>query len=552
MGNDPTLAPTVPEDGGLIAGRYRIESELARGGIGVVYRARDERMDGRAIVIKVLLAKSVDSTWLQKKFEDERKALVRLNHPNIVAALDCGVLANGQSFLVMEFVQGRSLRAWMKDGPLPLEQIAEIVGQMGRALSAAHERGIHHRDLKPENIMLQELGDGQLMVKIIDFGIATVKETGDSSTHNTQVAGSPLFMAPEQLVGKPTAASDTYALATITYEMLAGAPPFTPNTIFELLTLQREGVKRRPNELRSHRLPVPRDAEDAVLKSLSFSATDRHLSAREFAGDFVRGLRDTRVPPAGPVVAPAETIVDPGEPDLPTAVQGARPPPRASSKSPILFVVAGLAAAVVVAIGLFFSLGGTGLLHREPALAPASAPMEFRYAITAQKYRDGKLGEPFRLPGEMIFGPDDRIRVVFSSDKPGYLYIVNQGPGAAGGSHSYNVLFPVTAAGDSAHVTSGQEISIPEGHWFVFDKQEGVEQLFVVWSERPVPEMEKIKHVANATDRGEVKDAAELALVHTFLAQHPAAKATRMDAERYTLVSGSGSTLVSSLKLEHH
>ena len=119
-----TLAPPVPEDGELIAGRYRIESELARGGIGVVYRARDERMDGRAIVIKVLLAQSVDSAWLQKKFEDERKALVRLNRPNIVAALDCGVLANGQSFLVFGLRRGLDVAGadavLMSYGPYPL------------------------------------------------------------------------------------------------------------------------------------------------------------------------------------------------------------------------------------------------------------------------------------------------------------------------------------------------------------------------------------------------------------------------------------------------
>jgi predicted Ser/Thr protein kinase len=543
------------EGGGLIAGRYRIESELARGGIGVVYRARDERMGDRVIVIKVLLAKSTDSAWLQKKFEDERKALVRLNHPNIVAALDCGVLPNGQSFLVMEFVTGRSLRAWMNDGLLPIDQVAEIVAQMGRALTAAHERGIHHRDLKPENVMLQELGEDQLMVKIIDFGIATVKETDDASTHMTQIAGTPLFMAPEQLAGKPTAASDTYALAAITYEMLTGQAPFKPDSIYELIPLQREGVKHRPNELRTSRPPVPAAAEDAVLKSLSFSAADRHPSARAFAGDFVRGVSGTRMPTEAPIAPPADTFVN-EVPAQPTTFEA--PPRRArSGVAPWLI---GAAVLGVIVVGLL-AVAGVALLRREPApqarpdrtaAAPVAAPVSFRYAILARTERDGKLGEPFRLPGEIIFGPGDHIRVLLSSEKPGYLYIVNEGPIAAGGARSYNVLFPVAAGEDSALVASGHEVSIPESGWFIFDRQDGVEHLWLVWGEHAVAEMEKIKHAANPTDRGEVKDPGERSLVHDFLASHPAVKQAHTDSEPYTLVSGNGPVLVSSLKLEHH
>src|SRR6266545_1657865 len=200
----------MSETGLLLKDRYRIEKELGRGGIGVVYLARDEQLHARQVVVKVLLDRSEGSEWLQKKFRQEIQALVRIDHPGVVGALDAGEMPDGKPFLVMQFVQGTTLRSLMKAGTLDLAGIAVVIRQVGAALTAAHEKGVHHRDLKPENIMVQDLGHDEMLVKIIDFGIATVRDPAEEGTRQTEIAGSVLYMAPEQLLGKPQAATDTY------------------------------------------------------------------------------------------------------------------------------------------------------------------------------------------------------------------------------------------------------------------------------------------------------------------------------------------------------
>jgi class 3 adenylate cyclase/predicted Ser/Thr protein kinase len=273
----------------LLKDRYRVEKVLGKGGIGIVYLARDEHLLSRPVVIKVLLEQSTESDWLQKKFRGEIEALVRIDHPGVVGALDSGAMPDGKPFLVMQFVQGVTLRALVQQagGLLALPEVGTILRQVGSALSAAHEKGVHHRDLKPENIMVQDLGHDQKLVKIIDFGIATVRDPAEQATQHTQVAGSVLYMAPEQLEGRPSAASDIYALAVIAYELLTGRPPFEPKTPYELLMIQREGVKEPP----SRRRPGLSPALDAVvLKGLALDPKDRYASAREFAEEVARTL----------------------------------------------------------------------------------------------------------------------------------------------------------------------------------------------------------------------------------------------------------------------
>jgi class 3 adenylate cyclase len=175
----------------------------------------------------------------------------------------------------------------MKEGRLGVREVARIVRQVGGALSAAHEKGVHHRDLKPENIMLQDLGHGERLAKIIDFGIATVQDPGEEGTQYTQIAGSVLYMAPEQLLGKPQAASDTYALGVIAYEMLIGEPPFRPGSPYELPALQLQGVKVKPTDRRPD---LSADVDTAVLKALALDPKDRHATARAFAEELSLAL----------------------------------------------------------------------------------------------------------------------------------------------------------------------------------------------------------------------------------------------------------------------
>jgi serine/threonine protein kinase len=270
-----------PLIGSLLDRRYLVQRKLGHGGFGVVYLASDEKMMSRPVVVKALLDERISSEWSVRKFKQEMEALARVDHPSIVGIFDSGQLDNGKPFLVMQYVDGASLRVLIKPEGMDLSRAANIIRQTGRALSAAHDRGILHRDLKPENIMVQTLGDGEEQVKVIDFGVAKIKNSVlSSSTVGEQTVGTVLYMSPEQLKAEPmTAASDVYCFAVMTYEMLTGRRPNNPDSAFQLLEMQRAGVRIKPRDLRPNLSPA---AEAILLKALSFNPKERYEKAREF------------------------------------------------------------------------------------------------------------------------------------------------------------------------------------------------------------------------------------------------------------------------------
>ena len=278
-------------EGTVLDGRYLIERELGRGGIGVVYLARDQQLMSKPVVIKILLDQVFETDsdgWVKKKFRQEVEALARIDHPGVVGVLQTGELPNGRPYLVMQYIEGKSLRSVMKPEGMNLEYVAHIIRQIGQALTSAHDRGIFHRDLKPENIMLQSLGEGEDHVKLIDFGVATVKDSQVAANRaTTMVAGTVGYMAPEQLIGKPSAASDTYALGVIAYEMVTGRRPFNPDSPYQLLGLQREGVRVKPADLRPS---LPAQAQAVILKALSYEQEDRQARARDLGDELSRAL----------------------------------------------------------------------------------------------------------------------------------------------------------------------------------------------------------------------------------------------------------------------
>src|SRR5947207_12484259 len=275
--------------GTILNNRYLIEKELGRGGIGVVYLARDQQLVSRPVVVKVLLEDSLQNKWIVSKFRHEIDALSRVDHPNIVGIFDTGEMPEGEPYIVMQYVEGMNLRSALSASGMEFRRASNLFRQIGRALSAAHEKGVFHRDLKPENIMLQRLSDGDEQIKVIDFGIAKVKDSIIApSTGTGATAGTVLYMSPEQLQRRPvTAASDTYAFGIIAYEVLTGRLPFNPESSFQLLEMQRAGVRIAPRKLRA-RLPEP--AEVAILKALAFEATERHHKARDFGDELWRAL----------------------------------------------------------------------------------------------------------------------------------------------------------------------------------------------------------------------------------------------------------------------
>jgi serine/threonine protein kinase len=290
---EPTKTEITGESaraGVLLKGRYLIERELGSGGFGTVFLARDTQLHNKAVVVKILRDLR-DDGWARKKFVAECQALARINHPGVVQVLDDGETMQHQPFLVMQFVDGVALRSAIVDGGMDLSRVARIAEQIGRALTAAHEHGVIHRDLKPENVMLCDLGGGKEMPVLVDFGIATVSEPGHGEPQPTRVAGSYSYMAPEQMSGTPSAASDIYSLGVIAYEMVTGVRPFklsASDPPMQLWFQQKEGVKAKPASLRPE---LPEAAELAILKALSFLAQDRYAHACEFGDALAAALR---------------------------------------------------------------------------------------------------------------------------------------------------------------------------------------------------------------------------------------------------------------------
>lgn len=276
--------------GTTLGGRYVVERELGRGGMGALYLARDKpELHSRPVVVKVLLEDAMKHDWVVAKFHQEIESLTRLDDPGVVGVFDAGKLEDGTPYLVMQFVEGTTMRVAMKPEGMNLEQVAGIIRQVGRSIAAAHEVGILHRDLKPENIMLRQIKSGEQQVKIIDFGIAKIKNsiTGPSPVTGMTV-GTIGYMSPEQLSAKHlTPASDIYSLGVIAYEMITGRKPFTPDSMFQLLEMQRDGVRVKPCDLRPN---LPESAQELLLKALAFDPNERFQSAIDFGDQLASTL----------------------------------------------------------------------------------------------------------------------------------------------------------------------------------------------------------------------------------------------------------------------
>lgn len=276
--------------GQQLAGRYTIEDELGRGGMGAVYLARDQKLIGKRVVVKVLQERFLQNKWVMSKFQHEVEALARIDHVGIVGILDTGELPDGKPYIVMQYVDGLTLRSVLRSGGMNIRRVAHVLEQAADALGEAHEKRILHRDLKPENIMLQLLGGGREQVKIIDFGVAKVRDSMLApETAASATAGTTLYMSPEQLSGalKLSPASDIYSLGLITYEMVTGLRPFNPQSPFQLLEMQRLGVKVLPRDLRPE---LPEAAQEAILKALNFNPDERYQRTTDFSEDFVEAV----------------------------------------------------------------------------------------------------------------------------------------------------------------------------------------------------------------------------------------------------------------------
>lgn len=281
------LRQSDPLIGTTLDARYLIEKRLGHGGFGIVYLASDNKTASRKVVIKIMRSDEIGNEWSKHKFKQEVEALSRLDHPGIVGLFDCGETTDGRPYIVMQYIDGDSLRPLLRAEGMPVAQVANLIRQIGNALTAAHEAGVLHRDLKPENIMVR-VTNGEENARVIDFGVAKVKNSiVNVNTAKGITLGTLIYMSPEQLDGQPlTPRSDIYALGVIAYEMLTGRRPENPDSALHLLQLQRSGVRVKPTDLRTG---LSKAVDDVVLKALSFDPNNRYQSAREF-GEQLAGV----------------------------------------------------------------------------------------------------------------------------------------------------------------------------------------------------------------------------------------------------------------------
>jgi len=276
-----TSATDSFEVGPVIPG-YEIESELGRGGMGVVYKARTLRLN-RSVALKMILAGAHAGREAAVRFVTEAETVARLQHPNIVQIFHIDE-HGGHPYFEMEFVGGGSLVDQLDGTPRPPRDAARLVETLARAMAEAHRQGIVHRDLKPGNILLTPDG----VPKVADFGLAKLLTVESGLTRTDSVLGSPSYMAPEQAEGKTREvgpAADLYALGAILYEMLTGRPPFRGATVLDTLQQVKTAEPVPPSRL----VPgLPRDVETVALKCLAKDPAKRYESATALADDLGR------------------------------------------------------------------------------------------------------------------------------------------------------------------------------------------------------------------------------------------------------------------------
>ena len=265
-------------------GDYELLAEIARGGMGVVYKARQISLN-RIVGLKMIKSGELAGEDEVQRFRTEAEAAAQLDHPNIVGIYEVGE-QNGQHFFSMGFVEGVGLDEKLKDGPLPPREAAELIATIADAVQYAHDKGIIHRDLKPANVLLD--ADGK--PRITDFGVAKQITADSGMTATGQVLGTPSYMPPEQAAGKIEQIgplSDVYSLGALLYALLTGRPPFQAANVMETLkqVLEREPVS--PRELNP---TVDRDLETISLKCLDKDPGRRYASARNVADDLRRYL----------------------------------------------------------------------------------------------------------------------------------------------------------------------------------------------------------------------------------------------------------------------
>jgi len=533
-------------------GSYVIVDLLGAGGMGEVYLAKDTRLD-RTVALKVLAPNIAADKRRMQRFRQEAKVASSLNQPNILTIFDFGEI-DGLTFLATEYIDGETLRDYLHTKRLKLGEVLDIAMQVLAALDAAHEAHIVHRDIKPENVMIRRR---DRVVKVLDFGLAKVTEkktatrASDESEMEAATAlkttpgtfmGTINYMSPQQAQAHAVdERTDIWSTGVMIYEMVTGAMPFkgatSSHTIVQIL-------EKDPGPL-SKQVKVPAELERIVLKAMAKNPEDRYQTAKDMLIDLRNLKRQLDV---------SAEIERTSSPSMPQATVAADEMPRNSQKTRVL-VFALIAMALVTAA--IFGVNIWRSSRARPNVPTSPAPVAERsltYWVTVQKFRNGKpYQDPFTQPGEMLFEADYQIRLNFRAPQSGHLYIVNEGPSGASTTPEFNAVFPTpTANGGSSLLSAEQIIQIPEQTWLKFDRQEGTEKLWLVFSNEPLPDLERIGEFAGPRTQGQITDPSLNKFIQDFLRTHSDPKPDYEKGDTLTTLKSTSNVIVYPIKLQHH
>lgn len=598
--------------GRVLDNRFLIDKNLTapeigaeEGGIGIVYLAQDLKLMNKKVVIKILRRSIVSQAPdLLRKFMHEKEALVRLDHPNIVRILDSGTLADGSPYLVMQYLAGYSLRRLLKEKEiLPVEQSLKIIEAVTEALGAAHAEGILHRDIKPENVMITPRGEGTGQVRLIDFGIARVLNSQIApETRVEGCKGTVLYMAPEQLRGEisQTPASDIYSCTVMIHEMLTGRHPFQPQSLYEMLQLQYEGLKTAPS---TYNRAIPPEADRLMIKALSFAPEDRPQDilsyGRELAVAFRRRQSREDAGISGKAVYPLINVSDPEKAaekthsgnvppsstenqkvetgsagfkatdpvsvqtpvsPMPPPVPGVGAPDKRSDRS-IKRVYALGAAFVIVVLGLIAGLwwmkhGGTDSSAAAPDAAGisdaavASEPVHrLTYRILIQNRSSGSENNTSPALDKRVFDSrNDSFKLLLKPETTGYLYVFNEGKNNRG-DIDFSILYPTPKRQNgSPRVTASQSVETGQNS---FITKGGTETIWIVWTAAPQGIVENARRTA-FDGRGIIKDTQTADALRRFLNDNRNDKEIKHELdERMNTLEWNGDTLSYAFNIEH-
>lgn len=399
-------------------GNYVIERLIAKGGMGVVYRAR-HRLLGRTVALKVIRSEGPLSREVMERFQAEAIAAAGLEHPGIVPLYEVGI-HEGQPFIAMAFVEGESLANRIKESCLAPREAARIMERVARAVAHAHQKGIIHRDIKPQNILMT-VDNNPLLT---DFGLAKQTQGADNSlTIDGQILGTPSYMPPEQAVGSkysigPT--SDVYALGATLYCLLTGRPPFVAESVTAVLHQVTTVEPVSPSKL-NHK--VPRDLETICLKCLQKNPDQRYPSVLALANDLARFQEHQ------PILARRANVVE-------RSLKWTRRNPALTSMVAFLLILA------LGGLGYYISLPGYLKLHVEPSDAQVaingeqvsttngdvlyrSSPEHYKIRVSKPGYRD------FEKDVVLVRGSANTLyETVVLESLSGYMRVVSDPPGA--------------------------------------------------------------------------------------------------------------------------